>query len=139
MGDQNEVRERVGGLDSIRFACAFVVVLFHFGVVPHSILGTGLLGLTARGILGSLFDGPAAVIVFFVISGFCIHFPYRKNPTVNLPAYYSRRLIRIGAPALIALLLWAWVGVKLAPDDPGIFWSIICEIEYYLLYPVLLR
>jgi peptidoglycan/LPS O-acetylase OafA/YrhL len=132
---------RVGGLDSIRFVCAFIVVLFHFGLVSRAAFGTDPRGLAAmsRAVLGCLFDGPAAVIVFFVISGFCIHFPFRRDPAVNIPAYYSRRLIRIGVPALVALCLWTWVGVKLEPQDAGIFWSIICEVEYYLLYPVLLR
>jgi peptidoglycan/LPS O-acetylase OafA/YrhL len=132
---------RVAGLDSIRFVCSFVVVLFHFGLVPRSVFGSDPHGLAAlgRGVLGCLFNGPAAVIVFFVISGFCIHFPYRNAPSVNVPAYYSRRLIRIGGPALIALWLWAVVGVKLQTEDTGIFWSVICEVEYYLLYPLLLR
>jgi peptidoglycan/LPS O-acetylase OafA/YrhL len=132
---------RVAGLDSIRFVCAFVVVLFHFGLVPREFFGSDPQGaaLLARAILGSLFDGPAAVIVFFVISGFCIHFPYRHNPSVSLGSYYSRRLIRIGAPALVALSIWNWVGVNLQPDDAGIFWSVICEVAYYLLYPLLLR
>jgi peptidoglycan/LPS O-acetylase OafA/YrhL len=132
---------RVNGVDSIRFVCAFIVVLFHFGLVPKEAFGTDPHGLAffIRATLGSLFDGPAAVIVFFVISGFCIHFPFRQNPSVNIPSYYSRRLIRIGGPALIALCFWGWVGVKLQPDDAGIFWSIICEVEYYLLYPLLLR
>jgi peptidoglycan/LPS O-acetylase OafA/YrhL len=132
---------RIAGLDSIRFVCAFVVVVAHFGLVPREIFGSDPHGaaLLARAALGSLFDGPAAVIVFFVISGFCIHFPYRHNPSVNLLSYYSRRLIRIGAPALIALSIWNWVGVKNQSDENGIFWSVICEVEYYLLYPFLLR
>jgi peptidoglycan/LPS O-acetylase OafA/YrhL len=132
---------RVNGLDSIRFICAFIVVLSHFGLVSRSYFGTDPHGLAAvsKAILGCLFDGPAAVIVFFVISGFCIHFPFRQGLSVNIPSYYSRRLIRIGAPALIALSLWSWVGVRIAPPDAGIFWSVICEVEYYLLYPVLLR
>ncbi len=132
---------RVAGLDSIRFVCAFIVVLFHFGFIPREIFGADSHGLAAlaKGLLGCLFNGPAAVIVFFVISGFCIHFPYRDSPSVDVPAYYGRRLIRIGGPALIALWLWAMVGVKLQAEDTGIFWSVICEVEYYLLYPVLLR
>jgi peptidoglycan/LPS O-acetylase OafA/YrhL len=141
MGDRGQSKARVQGLDSIRFICALVVVLFHFGLISRSYFGTDPRGLAAvsRAILGCLFDGPAAVIVFFVISGFCIHFPFRQDPSVNIASYYSRRLIRIGAPALVALCLWNWVGVRLEPQDAGIFWSIICEVEYYLLYPVLLR
>jgi peptidoglycan/LPS O-acetylase OafA/YrhL len=141
MGVTGRSTTRVAGLDSIRFVCSFVVVLFHFGLIPRSVFGPDPHGLAAlgRGVLGSLFNGPAAVIVFFVISGFCIHFPYRNAPSVNVPAYYSRRLIRIGGPALVALCLWGLVGVRVESQDAGIFWSVICEVEYYLLYPALLR
>lgn len=141
MGKTGQSTERVGGLDSIRFVCSFIVVLFHFGLIPRSIFGPDPHGLAAlgRGIVGSLFNGPAAVIVFFVISGFCIHFPYRSGQPVNVLSYYSRRVIRIGGPALVALCLWGWVGVRVESQDAGIFWSVICEVEYYLLYPVLLR
>jgi peptidoglycan/LPS O-acetylase OafA/YrhL len=141
MGTTGRSTTRVAGLDTIRFVSSFVVVLFHFGLIPPSIFGPDPHGLAVlgRGVLGSLFNGPAAVIVFFVISGFCIHYPYRRTPSVNVPAYYSRRLIRIGGPALVALWLWALVGVRVQAEDTGIFWSVVCEVEYYLLYPLLLR
>jgi peptidoglycan/LPS O-acetylase OafA/YrhL len=37
---QSIYRKRIEGLDSIRFICAGVVVLFHCGVVPRGALGT---------------------------------------------------------------------------------------------------
>jgi peptidoglycan/LPS O-acetylase OafA/YrhL len=130
--------KRIEGLDSIRFVCAFVVVLFHCGVVPRQALGTSTFGFLIGAALRSLFNGPAAVIIFFLISGFCIHFPFRDGASVDLSSYYSRRLIRICGPALGALVLWKWIGVRSNIDDPGIYWSIICEAEFYLLYPLLL-
>jgi peptidoglycan/LPS O-acetylase OafA/YrhL len=130
--------KRIEGLDSIRFVCAFVVVLFHCGVVPRGALGTSTYSFLIEAALRSFFNGPAAVIIFFLISGFCIHFPFRDGASVDLWSYYSRRLIRICGPALSALVLWKWVGVREKIDDPGIFWSVICEVEYYLLYPLLL-
>jgi len=36
------------------------------------------------------FNGPAAVIVFFVISGFCIHFPNRNGLVVRSWKLYLR-------------------------------------------------
>jgi peptidoglycan/LPS O-acetylase OafA/YrhL len=131
--------KRIEGLDSIRFISAFVVVLFHCGVVPRGALGTSTFDFLIGAALRSFFNGPAAVIIFFVISGFCIHFPFRDGASVDLWTYYSRRLIRICGPALSALVLWKWIGVRDKIDDPGIFWSVICEVEYYLLYPLLLR
>ncbi|HEX6565107.1 MAG TPA: acyltransferase family protein [Chthoniobacterales bacterium] len=136
---QSIYRKRIEGLDSIRFICALVVVLFHCGVVPRGTLGTNTFDYLIGAALRSFFNGPAAVIIFFLISGFCIHFPFRDGAPVDLWSFYSRRLIRICGPALSALVVWKWIGVRDGIDDPGIFWSIICEAEYYLLYPLLLR
>jgi len=141
MGEQGDANARIGGLDSIRFICGLSIVIFHYGgFVPAPYLENyhGLLGMVTRGLMGSLFNGPAALIVFFVISGFGIHFASRKSLTVNVPSFWSRRFIRAGGPALIAFFLWIWSGVKLSPVEPGPFWSLICEIEYYLFYPLLL-
>ena len=136
---QSIYRKRIEGLDSIRFICACVVVLFHCGVVPRGALGTSTIDYLIGAALRSFFNGPAAVIIFFLISGFCIHFPFRDGASVDLWSFYSRRLIRICGPALSALVVWKWIGVRDKIDDPGFFWSIICEAEYYLLYPLLLR
>jgi peptidoglycan/LPS O-acetylase OafA/YrhL len=141
MGERGESNARVQGLDSMRFICGLSIVIFHYdGLVPVTYLGNdhGLVGMITRGTLTSLFNGPAALIVFFVISGFGIHFASRQDLTVNVPSFWSRRLIRAGGPAVIAFCLWVWSGIKLSPEEPGPFWSLICEIEYYLLYPLLL-
>ncbi|MBV9273647.1 MAG: acyltransferase [Verrucomicrobia bacterium] len=132
--------KRIQGIDSIRFICAFIVVLFHFGLIKETVFGADPQGwlLWVKTGLTYVFNGPAAVIVFFVISGFCIHFPFRNRPLRNLPSYFSRRLIRVGLPALIALYVWTQSGVRVTSEDPGIFWSVICEVVYYLLYPILL-
>jgi peptidoglycan/LPS O-acetylase OafA/YrhL len=131
---------RVEGLDSIRFICGLFVVIFHFGLIPSTLIPENphWVGVIARAISGSLINGPAALIVFFVISGFGIHFGSRRDLTVNALSFYCRRFIRAGGPALIALALWLWSGVKLSPEEPGPFWSLICELQYYVLYPLLL-
>jgi peptidoglycan/LPS O-acetylase OafA/YrhL len=131
---------RIQGIDSIRFICAFIVVLFHFGLVKDTVFGSDPQGwaLWFKTGLTYIFNGPAAVIVFFVISGFCIHFPFRNRPLGDLRSYFSRRLVRVGLPALIALYIWIQAGVKVTPDDTNIFWSVSCEVVYYLLYPILL-
>ena len=118
---QSIFRKRIEGLDSIRLICALVVVLFHCGVVPRGTLGTGTFDYLIGAALRSFFNGPAAVIIFFLISGFCIHFPFRDGAPVDLWSFYSRRLIRICGPALSALVVWKWIGVRDKIDDPGIF------------------
>jgi peptidoglycan/LPS O-acetylase OafA/YrhL len=136
-----EGRQHVSGLDSIRGLCAVWVVFSHLGFFPD------LAGLFAphttcawivRGVLSNLFCGVPAVIVFFIVSGFCIHYPHVNNPTVPGVAFLARRLVRIGVPFASAWLLLRW----LAPASLGLVlvqWSLIAEVVYYLLYPLLFR
>ncbi len=129
---------KIRGLDSIRFICALFVVIYHIGAPP--IFGHAEHGLQhlLAGILRELFNGPAAVIVFFVISGFCIHYPHRNGSPVQLGAFYTRRLLRIGLPLLIVMGISEYAGVQRQAMQHGIVWSLIAEIIYYLVYPVLL-
>jgi peptidoglycan/LPS O-acetylase OafA/YrhL len=131
---------RVQGLDSMRFICALSVVFYHYGLVPQTLIPENphWLAVLLRAISGSLNNGPAALMVFFIISGFGIHFGSRRDLSVDPVVFYSRRFIRAIGPAVIALGLWIWSGVKLSTDEPGPFWSLFCELEYYLLYPALL-
>jgi peptidoglycan/LPS O-acetylase OafA/YrhL len=96
-------------------------------------------GLLARGFYNNLISGPAAVIAFFVISGFCIHFPYRNADRVALLPYFARRHIRILTPVVAALALAHFLGLSLTGLSDSILWSLVCEEIYYTIYPVLLR
>lgn len=98
----------------------------------------------AGGILNrAIFNGPAAVIVFFVISGFCIHYPNIGKKTLRLSPYYARRFLRILPPIIVALLLGGVVGargLRVALDSwqlPTILWSLVAELIYYAVYPAL--
>ena len=73
--------QRVAGLDSIRAICAFWVVMGHIGAPPllEGLDEANPIAKVVAGIYGNLWSGPAAVIVFFVISGFCIHYPYASD------------------------------------------------------------
>ena len=100
-----EPEHRIAGLDSIRFVCAMLVVFDHMGTLnftrPHGLHGIGKLLWTLQ---DHVMNGPAAVIVFFLISGFCIHFPCRgRGRQIHLPSYLSRRLLRISLPAVAAV------------------------------------
>jgi peptidoglycan/LPS O-acetylase OafA/YrhL len=133
--------KRIKGLDSVRFICALIVLFGHFGFPFITLLskasgGNAFLKILAITI-SLAFNGPAAVIIFFIISGFCIHYPFRDSKTISLPPYYSRRLLRIGIPALIAFTLSYILKIELKPPEFGVFWSIFCEIAYYLIYPIL--
>jgi peptidoglycan/LPS O-acetylase OafA/YrhL len=131
---------RVVGLDSLRFLAAFVVMLYHL-----ELLGVHYGGFDKHGLLkgflaiyNQLFNGPAAVIVFFLISGFCIHFPFRRDKPMAVASFYSRRFLRILGPAIVFLVVLRLVIHNTSSLRATIFWSLLCEMTYYLLYPALL-
>lgn len=130
---------RVAGLDSLRSIAAIWVLFNHIGTFPMT---NGLdkghpVGLMVHAIYGNLFAGPPAVFVFFVISGFCIHYCYWKQQNFQLLPYLTRRYIRIGIPLLVAILLATPLAVNLRLFQNSILWSLVAELIYYALYPVL--
>ena len=125
---------RVNGLDSIRFLCALVVMLFHLRLINDRLYGQSDVGLTraAIGIFNAFFNGPAAVIVFFVISGFCIHYPYRADRRLSIVPFYIRRFIPSSLPAGFCYLCMRWLFNDRTRFQDGVYWSVICEAIYYL-------
>ncbi len=132
---------RVVGLDALRFVAALWVVFAHCGPFPltEGLDRTSIVGLVVQGGYGNLFAGVPAVIVFFVISGFCVHYPYRTVSTLEVVPYLVRRYLRIGIPLLLAMLLAVPLHVNLSLFHNSILWSLAAELIYYTLYPGLLR
>lgn len=118
--------------------CAFWVLLGHCGLGLVLKANTDPVFHRIGQAYGLIVNGPAAVIVFFLISGFCIHYPYRDGAEVRLSSFYTRRFIRIGVPLLVAVPLSIILGAKYTLGDAGVLWSLICEMVYYALYPGLL-
>ncbi len=132
--------ERVDGLDTVRALAALSVACAHIvspplaSVTKEYFSDSGFVSTCA----GCLFTGHPAVVAFFVVSGFCIHYPFTNR---NLPvfAFWLARLVRILIPAIAAYLV-----AKLARIDAYnfidgyILWSIVCEIFYYAFYPLFL-
>jgi peptidoglycan/LPS O-acetylase OafA/YrhL len=133
--------KRIAGLDQLRFVLALCVLLPHCFLVPDfSGQPRGsLIGLVFRGFANNLINPVAAVIAFFVISGFCIHLPYRNQSSIRLPSYFTRRFVRILTPMAAAFLLAIPLKVEFALFSDSILWSLVCEEIYYLLYPGLRR
>ncbi|EJM98527.1 acyltransferase [Herbaspirillum sp. YR522] len=132
-------------LDGVRFLCALWVVFSHLGAPPvFRVLSETMQGrvadylvLAQRG-FGVTFNGTAAVVAFFVISGFCIHYPYANGKRLRVPAsFYLARGTRIGIPTLVALAFASTLPNGLR--DMGVVWSLYAEAIYYFLYPLLLR
>lgn len=105
--------------------------------------------------------GWIGVPVFFVLSGFLIHYSYLKSDRFSIFAFYYKRVWRIYPSFIVALVfctLFNWIqGVNPDPnqimthilmiynfDDRyigginGSFWSLAVEFQLYLIYPILL-
>ncbi|MFO1486236.1 MAG: acyltransferase [Verrucomicrobiaceae bacterium] len=134
-----EQKTRVEGLDSIRFFAVVWVVFSHCGAPPvtEGIDRENLFSFLVQGVYGNLFAGVPAVIVFFVISGFCIHHPFRKPGNFQLLPYLTRRYVRIGIPLVAAIMVSRPFGVKLTLFQNSVLWSLLAELIYYSVYPVL--
>jgi len=133
-------------LDALRFVLALWVAIGHFSMIPvfgSFDTGTGY-WLMFKHLWRSAVFGTPAVIVFFVISGFCIHLPFRGIGEIPIARYYLRRYTRILVPVLAALIVYRWVGKQRFPlwgehsilwESP--LWSLACEEIYYAAYPFL--
>ena len=132
-------------LDALRFVLALWVAVGHYGPFP---LFAGVDTATSFGRFvthawQSVVFGTPAVIVFFVISGFCIHLPFRGDKKLAVGRYYLRRYTRILIPVAGALCVYRLSGAKLRFwgehsilwESP--LWSLACEEIYYAAYPLL--
>jgi peptidoglycan/LPS O-acetylase OafA/YrhL len=129
----------IRGLDSLRFIAALWVAFGHGAGVPFRELlqQTGRFGQTVAAINGVSFNGVAAVTVFFLISGFCIHLPYSQAKAVPIREYFVRRYVRIGAPLVVILLVAHFWPDRTANIVHDVLWSVYCELAYYTLYPII--
>lgn len=132
--------KRIIGLDSIRAGAALAVLVAHLGGVPvPAFIDQGKTFGHALAVLFSLVvNGQAAVIVFFIISGFCIHLPIARGRTPDWKAYFVRRIVRIGLPMVAVLPFLQWANISFITFHNSIYWSLLCEIIYYCIYPLLL-
>ena len=100
-------------LDALRFVLAFWATVGHFGMpslLGDPTTGTGYWFLLKRGWNTVVFGTPA-VIVFFVISGFCIHLPFRGLAEMlhfKLHISYTLTMVWFG------VLAFLWVRAELA-------------------------
>ncbi len=160
-------------IDFLRGISALVIVLFHVRVD----LWVGCFAIANQPGSYSLFDRVAAllsipipfldsaVMLFFIVSGFCIHYPYAASErSLELTSYSIRRFLRIYPPYLGAVLLALLIegiihqyfqqevsslGTMLKTvfmvqnygENAGqlfsnvSLWSLPVEVELYLVYP----
>lgn len=110
---------RLHALDGLRGIAAVFVVAFHvflsaeFSETASTVLLAGPFGL--------LVNGPGAVHIFFVLSGFVLALTLsRDTGPGRLPRFYVRRIFRIHPPYMAAVL-FAWAAASIYPrlGTPG--------------------
>lgn len=78
------------------------------------------------------------MIVFFLISGFCIHYPYKNSWSKEaIIPFIIARLTRITVPIIIAAVMIETLSINASIFYLLVGWSIVCEIAYYIIYPFL--
>lgn len=131
-------KKRISGIDSVRAFAALSVALAHILGVQLPELLQDVFGFSGGITVISryLFTGHPAVIAFFVISGFCIHYPYTNSVLPVLP-FWAARWTRIIIPVGFAWVCAMQINMPKYNFREGyILWSIVCELYYYSLYPV---
>lgn len=128
------------GLDTLRFITAMWVAFYHGArfpvsriIEPNSTFNKFLL------LIGNTtWNGTAAVVVFFVISGFLIHGGNIGKHKIDLPSFWLRRGIRIIVPLAATVLIAYALGPSYVRVLNGVLWTIYAEICYYAIYPLIL-
>ena len=107
---------RYVALDGLRGVAALIVVFGHlFGTLPMDPFARRTI---AQSPLGLLFNGHAAVHVFFVLSGFVLTGSLLRWGEISvrgLPGYLVRRAWRLHPP-YVAGVLFAWCASAFYPD-----------------------
>jgi len=161
-------------IDMLRAFAAMAIVVYHARVdlwVGFKLIASHRAEYSHFDRVVSFLSAPVSVfrsgvMLFFLISGFCIHYPYVDGKRdLTLPSYWARRWLRIYPPYLLAVLItilieqiryhaalvtpsahskiWATVFmIQNYMRDPAqmvgnsALWSLPVEMELYLLYPI---
>ncbi|MEL6979699.1 MAG: hypothetical protein AAGM38_13600 [Pseudomonadota bacterium] len=136
---------RIAPLDSLRFVCALIVMFAMTGPPP---IGPSLQGLLGDGdaelapLFGAVWSAPAAAVVFFIISGVCVHYSAHhaagRKAALYSPSFFLKHYCRVLLPAAILWALATPFGVDLAAFNQTALWSVVAVLIYYSLYPALL-
>jgi len=157
--------KHLGFIDQLRGVAILLVALGHiFGYAesrypaPFELLyTTPEPGEIAGFLFTSIFcNGFTGVMLFFVISGFCIRWSHLHAESFSFKNFYLRRIFRIYPAYLVWLVIFAAITSATAWDigihalllhnlstrsfgsiNPP-FWSIALEWQIYLIYPVIL-
>jgi peptidoglycan/LPS O-acetylase OafA/YrhL len=165
--------EEIYCISYLRGLAALGVVLYHVRIdlwvgfnalQENHALGGSFAHLVSWLSLPTVFMS-SGVMLFFVISGFCIHHPYAgpSGKRLDLPEYMVRRLFRIYPPYIIAVLFAftvQWLGYHYGflksldgrnyelsalllqnsfgsqPECNSALWTIPIEVAFYIFFPL---
>ncbi len=130
---------RLAGLDSLRLIAAAWVACSHGARLPleHMVSGDGPVAQGLVALNNGLFNGVAAAMLFFVISGLVIHHANVGLEAIDIPGHYVRRLLRVAPPLFVMQIVCLLMGPKFQIELNDVLWSVYCEIAFYLAYPLL--
>jgi peptidoglycan/LPS O-acetylase OafA/YrhL len=116
--------ERLPALDSLRGIASFIVLLGHcYMILPDAAHANVPLWVSFMP-LRLLFSSYAAVIMFFVLSGYVLSIPFLCNERLPYSGYLIKRICRIYLPFACAVLVAATLHHFCAPlaDGQGSSW-----------------
>jgi len=150
-------------IDQLRGIAILLVVMGHIFAYagmeakPPLSNGLGTASQTGYFIFSSIFcNGFLGVMLFFVLSGFCIRWSHLHSTSFSLRGFYLRRAFRIypaylvwlGVFSILTAPAWWDIGLHLLLAHNlhprtflsinGPFWTIALEWQIYLLYPLIL-
>jgi len=138
-------RPRLHCLDSIRGLASLTVLVFHCLLLyPETIRGQ-VFAITKFTPLAIFTNGHAAVIIFFILSGYVLSLPFLKDRSAPYGQYVTKRICRIYLPfaAAVCLSVLLWLLSSHAPvaslglwfqenwPEPPLVWSQV--IRHFLL------
>ena len=112
---------RLSSLDALRGLAALAVVLSHVAEPGGSVGSAELRPAAVRWLAEVLAHGRVGVVLFFVISGFCIHLRWARaraegrDAAVDFASFWRQRFTRLYPPYLVAMAIYlaieTWSGV----------------------------
>lgn len=156
MDPSNRAGGRIAYVDGLRALAVLLVVAHH--VVRHSPQTAQRVPFLSLAHLG--LDGSHGVDLFFVLSGYCLSYPFLRrlrasgSAAFDIAGYFAKRIVRIVPPYYTALTLF--VAVALFERQPvsaadvvkqllfldwhtnfinGSFWTLCVEFRWYFVFP----
>ena len=110
-------QSRYNELDALRGIAALMVVMWHFFCATYTVQDPGTKSFVMS--LYFLVQGRAAVILFFILSGFVLSLPFFREPRPGYGGFIVRRICRIYLPYVLliacTILVRTFVTIKKIP------------------------